>query len=81
MNLKAIGLIIIALGFVLTIYTGFDFNAKDKILDFSGVEITKDSEHSIKWSPLIGVGIMVIGGVIFSVGGNKLIKVDAHLFE
>lgn len=71
MNLKAVGLIIIVMGFALTIYTGFNFTTKDKVLDFGGVEITHDKEHSINWSPFIGIGAIVVGGVLFISGRRK----------
>jgi|BarGraIncu00222A_1022003.scaffolds.fasta_scaffold617955_1 formate-dependent nitrite reductase membrane component NrfD len=78
MNLKAVGLIIIVMGFILTIYTGFNFNTKDKILDLGGFQITKDKEHSINWSPFIGIGAIVIGGVVFSFGGRKPERMNAN---
>jgi len=65
MNLKAIGFIIIVIGFALTIYTGFDFKTKDNILDLGGFQLTKDKEHSINWSPFIGIGAIIVGGVIY----------------
>ena len=71
MKFKAIGLIIIVIGFALTIYTGFDFKTKDKVLDLGGFQITKDKEHSINWSPFIGIGAIIVGGVIFFSGNRK----------
>jgi len=81
MNLKAIGLIIIVMGFILTIYTGFDFKTKDSMLDLGGFQITKDKEHSINWSPLIGIGGIVIGGVIFFLGGKKPVRMNESEFD
>jgi LPXTG-motif cell wall-anchored protein len=40
-------------------------------VDLGSVEITKDTEHNVNWSPLWGVGAMIIGGVLFVVGSKK----------
>jgi hypothetical protein len=71
MKLKAIGLIIIVIGFALTIYTGFDFKTKDNMLDLGGFQLTKDKEHSINWSPFIGIGAIIVGSVILFSGSRK----------
>ena len=65
MNAKTIGLIIIAIGLIMTLYTGFNYVTKEKIVDIGSVEITADKDHTASWSPFIGIGIMVIGGGVF----------------
>jgi hypothetical protein len=67
---KAVGLIIFIAGLIFTLYTGLDFVTKEKVVEIGSFQITKDREPITNWSPLIGIGIMVIGGVIF-VSGNK----------
>jgi len=71
MIIKAIGLIIFITGLVLTLYTGLGFVTKEKVLDIGSFQLTKDKEHTTNWSPLIGIGTMVIGGVIFFTGNKK----------
>jgi len=71
MNIKAIGLIIIAIGLIMTLYTGFNYITKEKVVDIGDIEITADKEHTASWSPFIGLGVMVIGGVVFLVGKKK----------
>ena len=71
MNTKTIGLIIIVVGLMMTLYTGFNYVTKEKIVDIGGVEITADKDHTANWSPFIGIGIMVIGGVVFLYGKKK----------
>ena len=65
MNTKTIGIIIIVIGFVMTLYTGFNYVTREKVLDIGGIEISADKNHSVSWDSFIGVGIMVIGGVVF----------------
>jgi uncharacterized membrane protein YidH (DUF202 family) len=68
MNSKIIGLVIFVIGLLMTLYTGFTYVTREKIVDIGSVEITADKDHTANWSPYIGIGIMVIGGVVFLYG-------------
>jgi hypothetical protein len=68
MNAKIIGLVIVVIGLLMTLYTGFTYVTREKIVDIGSVEITTDKDHTANWSPYIGIGIMVIGGVVFLYG-------------
>ena len=68
MNTKKIGIIIMVIGLVMTLYTGFNYVTREKVLDIGGIEISADKNHSVSWDSFIGVGIMVIGGVVFLSG-------------
>lgn len=72
MNLKTIGLTIAAIGLLMTLYTGFNYVTREKVVDIGSVQITRDKEHTASWSPLVGIGVMVIGGVVFLSGKKKL---------
>jgi hypothetical protein len=71
MNTKTIGLIILVIGLLMTFYTGFNYVTREKVVDFGSIEITKDKDHAASWSPFIGLGVMVIGGVVFLSGRKK----------
>ncbi|NJK97411.1 MAG: hypothetical protein HC905_23105 [Bacteroidales bacterium] len=62
--MKKLGIALIVIGLVVTIFTGVSFITKKKVLDIGKVEITKDEKHNANWSPYVGVGIIVLGGVI-----------------
>lgn len=68
MNAKTIGIAIVIIGLIMTLYTGFTYVTREKIIDIGSVEITADKNNTASWSPFIGIGIMVIGGVVFFVG-------------
>lgn len=44
---------------------------REKIVDIGGIEISADKNHNVSWDSFIGVGIMVIGGVVFLTGRKK----------
>jgi len=62
--MKKAGILIILLGLGLTFFTAFTFFIKEKVVDIGTVEITRNKPHHLNWSPLIGIAVMGIGGVV-----------------
>ncbi len=69
--MKKAGLIVIIIGFVLTIFGAFTFFTKEKVVDLGNVEITRNKPHHFNWSPLIGIAVMGIGGVLLWMPSKK----------
>ncbi len=69
--MKTNGIILLVIGFALTIVTTFDFFTKEKVVDIGQVEITRNKPNTISWSPIVGVIIMGIGGVMLWKGSTK----------
>jgi LPXTG-motif cell wall-anchored protein len=68
---KNIGLIIVIIGLIMTLYNGFNFVTNEKVAEIGNVQITHDKENVASWSPFIGIGIMVIGGGVYLLGKKK----------
>lgn len=66
--MKKIGIIIFAIGLLITLFAGFNFVTQKKIVDIGELQITRDKNHIVTWSPLIGVAVMVVGGGMFLFG-------------
>jgi hypothetical protein len=62
--MKKAGIIIILIGFAMTIFTAFTFFTREKVVDIGSVEITANKPHHLDWSPLIGVAVIGAGGII-----------------
>jgi len=62
--MKNAGIVIVIIGLLLTIYTTFTCFTKEKVVDLGAIEITSDKPHHLSWSPLIGVAVMAIGGIV-----------------
>jgi LPXTG-motif cell wall-anchored protein len=62
--MKYTGIVIILIGLALTIITAFTFFTKEKVVDIGKLEISRDKPHHLNWSPLIGIAVMGIGGVV-----------------
>jgi multisubunit Na+/H+ antiporter MnhB subunit len=69
--MKKLGIILIIVGLLFTIITGFGFFTKEKVADIGNIEISKSEPHSVNWSPYLGVGIIVIGGILLLAGPRK----------
>jgi len=71
MNAKTIGIIIMVIGLVMTLYTGFNYVTREKVVDIGDIEITADKENTVNWRPYVGIGVIVIGGIVFLTGRKK----------
>lgn len=69
--MKKAGIIIFIVGVALTVFTTFQFFTKEKVADLGVIEVTKEKPHSISWSPLIGIAVMGLGGVLLWKGSRK----------
>jgi hypothetical protein len=69
--MKTAGIIILIVGLLMTLYTGFTFVTKEKVVDLGDLEITKDNQHTLNWQPYVGIGAMLVGGVVLILGRKK----------
>ena len=69
--MKTTGIVIILLGLGLTIFSAFTFFTKEKVVDIGKIEITANKPHQLNWSPLIGIAVMAVGGVLVWQGSKK----------
>lgn len=69
--MKKIGLIVLIIGLVITLFTGFKYITREKVVDIGEIQISRDKTNSVSWSPLIGVSVMVVGAGIFLFGSKK----------
>jgi hypothetical protein len=69
--MKRLGIIIIGIGFILTVITSVNFATREKVADIGELKITRTKSHPIAWSPFTGIVTMAIGGAILLIGKNK----------
>jgi uncharacterized membrane protein YidH (DUF202 family) len=70
--MKNLGIVIVVLGVLMTVFTGFNFITKKKVVDLGAIEINKTERTPIYWSPITGLVLIVVGGGILLVGRKKL---------
>jgi len=62
--MKIIGIIILTVGLGLTFATSLSFFTKEKVIEIGKIEITRNKPHYLTWSPLLGIVLMSIGGIV-----------------
>lgn len=69
--MKQAGLAIFVIGLLITIFTGFKYVTREKVVNIGDIQISRDKTHNLAWSPLVGVAVMAVGGVVFFLGRKK----------
>jgi len=69
--MKKVGIIVMVLGLAITLITGFSFVTREKVVDLGDLQVSKNKNHSIAWSPIAGIVVMAVGGGIFLFGLKK----------
>jgi len=67
---RSIGLILIVIGAILLIWTGFTYTKKEKIIDAGPIQISADKQKTVNWPPYAG-GIVLLAGVVILVSAKK----------
>ncbi len=68
--MKNAGIFVIVIGALMIIYTGFNIITKEKVVDAGPIEISKEKNHPVQWSPIVGV-VLVVGGIALLVLNKK----------
>jgi len=55
--------ILIVLGILMLIYTGFNFVTTERVVDLGPLKIDAQKNHSVAWPPIVGI-VLVVGGVL-----------------
>jgi len=69
--MKKAGFALLIVGLLFTAFTGFKYFTREKVVDVGSIQVTASRPHHVNWSPYIGVGIMIGGGVILLLSKKK----------
>ena len=62
--MKKIGYALLLIGLLLTIFTTVTFFSRERVAKIGDINITSNKRHHLKWTPLLGIAVMAVGGVI-----------------
>jgi hypothetical protein len=68
--MKTFGIFLAAIGLIMMIYTGFNYMTKEKVVNIGPIEINKETNHPVKWSPIVGA-VLLVGGIVIIVTGKN----------
>ena len=69
--MKQTGIALLIIGLLITAFAGFKYVTKEKVVDIGKLEITRDKNHFLAWSPFLGLAIMLAGGGVLFYGIKK----------
>jgi hypothetical protein len=70
-KMKKFGILLVIIGLALTIITAVTFFTKEKVVDIGEVVITRNKPHHLNWSPLVGIAVIGVGGIVILVSSKK----------
>ena len=69
-SMKNLGIILIVLGAIMMVVTGFNYVTREKVVDIGALQIRADKNHPVQWSPIVG-GILLVAGVAVMLGNKN----------
>jgi uncharacterized membrane protein YidH (DUF202 family) len=69
MSKKPVGIVLIIIGIIMIIYTGFNYVTTEKVVDLGPIKINAEKNHPVQWSPIVGV-VLLVGGIVVMVTGK-----------
>jgi uncharacterized membrane protein len=67
---KTTGFVLLVLGIIMLLFTGFNYVTTEKVVDIGPVKINKEKNHAVQWSPVAGA-VLVIAGIVVIASSKK----------
>jgi len=68
--MKTLGIILIVVGIVMLIVTGFSYTTEENIVDAGPIELNAENTETVNWPPYAG-GAALIAGIILVVADRR----------
>jgi hypothetical protein len=69
--MKTLGIILLIVGAIMMVFTGFNIVTKEKVVDLGPLEVNKEEKTPVYWSPVTGGVLMAAGILVLVVGKRK----------
>jgi uncharacterized membrane protein len=67
---RTIGTIMVIVGIVMLVWTGFTYTKKEKVVDIGPLEVSADKKENVNWPPYVG-GIVLVAGIVLLLAKKK----------
>ncbi len=67
---RTVGIVLVIIGAIMLIWTGFTYTKKEKVVDAGPIEISADRQKSVNWPPYLG-GVLLVGGIVIIMTAKK----------
>ena len=64
--LQALGVVLIVVGIILTVYQGYTYTKHEQVARIGDVQVTADTQHTVYFSPIYG-GLSLVAGILLVV--------------
>ena len=64
MKTKGVGIALILIGIVMTIYTGFNYVFNENLVDIGPIQINHEKNHPVQWAPIVGIIVLAAGAFL-----------------
>ncbi|WP_220761748.1 hypothetical protein [Flavobacterium sp. UMI-01] len=68
--MKTTGILLVIIGALMMIYTGFNYVTKEKVVDIGPIEINHEKNNPVSWSPIVGA-VLFLGGIVMVAKSSK----------
>jgi len=68
--MKNLGIALLAIGLLMTLFTGFNLVTRKKVVDMGALQISTNEKTPVYWSPIVG-GVIAVAGLLILVTGKK----------
>lgn len=68
--MKNTGIILIVVGALMMIYTGFNYVTEKRVVDLGPLKVNKEQNHTVSWPPIVG-GVILVAGIALLLTGRK----------
>jgi uncharacterized membrane protein YdcZ (DUF606 family) len=70
MSTKTLGILLVVIGLIMVLYTGFNYVTTEKVVDLGPIQLNIKKNHPVQWSPIVGA-ILLVGGVLVLISNKK----------
>jgi di/tricarboxylate transporter len=69
--MRTVAIIVLAIGIIMTVFTGFTLVTKKKVVDVGPIEVNKEEKTPIYWSPITGLVLTGFGVILLVAAKGK----------